>query len=119
VADKRTDARKLAELVDAQGRFGTYPSEEYSELIQKFGDKAGPALYGAGNALRHITRIPRALRARDRRTEEEMDELAREVNKGKTSLGERLIGMKKGGKVSVSSRADGIAKRGKTRGKMV
>jgi len=28
-------------------------------------------------------------------------------------------GMKKGGKVSASSRADGIAKRGKTRGRMV
>ena len=28
-------------------------------------------------------------------------------------------GMKKGGKVSASKRADGIAKRGKTRGKMV
>ena len=49
---------------------------------------------------------------RPRRSEEEMSELTREVGRG--------MGMKKGGKVSsASKRADGIAQRGKTRGRMI
>ena len=48
--------------------------------------------------------------SRPRRTDEEMSELTREVGRG----------MKKGGKVSsASKRADGIAQRGKTRGRMI
>jgi hypothetical protein len=47
---------------------------------------------------------------RPRRSEEEMSELTREVGRG----------MKSGGKVSsASKRADGIAQRGKTRGRIV
>lgn len=46
------------------------------------------------------------------RSSEEMDELTREIKRGSKN-------MKKGGSVSsASSRADGIAQRGKTRGKM-
>lgn len=45
-------------------------------------------------------------------------DLAKE--KASTSTYDTLgIGMKKGGKISASKRADGIAKRGKTRGKMI
>jgi len=47
---------------------------------------------------------------RKKRSEEDLNELAREVSRG---------GMKKGGKVSASKRADGIAKRGKTKGRMI
>jgi hypothetical protein len=46
------------------------------------------------------------------RSPEEMDELTREIKRGSKN-------MKSGGSVSsASSRADGIAQRGKTRGKM-
>jgi len=50
---------------------------------------------------------------REKRSEEELNELAREVSKGSRKY-------KKGGKVSsASTRADGIAQRGKTKGRMV
>jgi hypothetical protein len=48
--------------------------------------------------------------SRPRRSPDEMSELTREIGRG----------MKSGGKVSsASKRADGIAQRGKTRGRMV
>jgi len=50
---------------------------------------------------------------REKRSEEELNELAREVSKGSRKY-------KNGGKVSsASTRADGIAQRGKTKGRMV
>ena len=65
---------------------------------------------GATGAVSPVIEAIERMTNRPRRTEEEMSELTREIGRG----------MKKGGKVgSASKRADGIAKRGKTRGKIV
>ena len=56
-----------------------------------------------------------ARRSGTKLSDEDKAELKREVTRG--SKGENPE-YKKGGKVSASSRADGIAQRGKTRGKM-
>ena len=65
---------------------------------------------GATGAVAPAIEAIERMTNRPRRTEEEMSELTREIGRG----------MKKGGKVgSASKRADGIAKRGKTRGKIV
>jgi hypothetical protein len=56
-----------------------------------------------------------------RLSDEDKAELKREVtrgNKGEDEYGSRPEDFKKGGKVSASKRADGIAMRGKTRGKI-
>jgi hypothetical protein len=111
VAEK-TKARQTAEKIDAENRFGASSRpEESEELIKTFGDKAGPALSGIAKVTRDVARMPKALMARPARSEEDMNELAREVARGQK--------MAKGGKVTASSRADGCAKRGKTRGMMV
>jgi hypothetical protein len=112
VAEK-TKARRTAERIDAENRFGAPSSpEESEELIKTFGGKVGPALSGVAKVTRDVARMPKALMARPARSDEEMDELAREVSRGTKKA--------KGGSVSsASKRADGIAMRGKTRGKMV
>ena len=68
------------------------------------------AVQGATNIMAPGIEAIERMTSRPRRTEDEMSELTREIGRG----------MKKGGKVaSASKRADGIAQRGKTRGKMV
>jgi hypothetical protein len=109
IVTEKTKARKIAETVDREGRFGSDNTEKDREAFERFGDKAGPFLYGAANAVKTVAKMPKALMARPRRSEEDMNELARETAKG----------MKKGGMVSASKRADGCAQRGKTKGRMV
>ena len=80
--------------VDTEGGMGPM-----RRMVKGATGAAAPAI----EAIERMTNRPR-------RTEEEMSELTREIGRG----------MKKGGKVgSASKRADGIAKRGKTRGKIV
>jgi len=105
---EKTKARKIAEKIDREGRFGADNTEKDREAFERFGDKAGPFLYGTANAIKTVANMPKALMARPRRSEEEMNELSREAAKG----------MKKGG-MTASKRADGCAQRGKTKGRMV
>lgn len=102
---EKTKARKVAETVDREGRFGADNTEKDREAFERFGDKAGPFLYGAANAIKTVAKTPKALTARPRRSEEEMNELARETAKG----------MKKGG----VTRADGCVTKGHTKGRMI
>ena len=83
--------------VDPEGGMGPV-----RRAVQKGVGALGPAVQGIESMMR-----------RPRRDEDEMSELTREVG--------RSMNYKKGGKVksSASKRGDGIAQRGKTRGKFV
>ena len=83
--------------VDPEGGMGPVRS-----AVKKGVGALGPAVQGIEGMMR-----------RPRRDEDEMSELTREVG--------RSMNYKKGGKVksSASKRGDGIAQRGKTRGKFV
>ena len=108
---EKTKAREIAEKIEREGRFGPDAPDDYSQTVRQFGDNAGPFVYGMASLARKLGRVPKALMSREKRSEEEMSELTREVARDKK--------MAKGGKVnSASKRADGIAQRGKTRGKM-
>ena len=114
MADKpeRTKARKIADEIEREAmRPNVRAAEKYIEgspdentlMKVRRAVTGAPVLLGASGA--DMVSYP----FRKKRSEEEMNELSREVSKG----------MKKGGKVkSASSRADGCAMRGKTRGMM-
>lgn len=115
MADKpeRTKARKIADEMEndrlnpniraAEKYIEGSPDENVLMKVRRAVTGA-PVLLGASGA--DMVSYP----FRKKRSEEEMNELSREVAKG----------MKKGGKVSsASARADGIAQRGKTKGRMV
>ena len=108
---EKTKAREIAEKVEREGRFGPDAPDDYSQTVRQFGDKAGPFVYGMASLARHLGKVPKAILSREKRSEEEMGELTREVARGNK--------LAKGGKVSASSRADGCCKRGKTKGRMV
>lgn len=66
---------------------------------------------GYENYEKDLTKKQTEMETKDAKTKERMSKLM--------ESGLKMIGMKSGGKVSsASSRADGIAQRGKTRGKM-
>lgn len=71
----------------------------------------GEGLYGKLANAGGLGLIPAAI---SRDAEKDEEEKAK-----KAATAGKPPGMKKGGKVSASSRGDGIAQRGKTRGKMV
>ena len=109
---EKTKARKIAEYVESSGRFGDLAqrNKDDAEYIDRHLDgNAASVARGVAGAARMIGTAAKAPFARRARSSEEMNELSREVAKG----------MKKGGKVSASSRADGCAQRGKTKGRMV
>lgn len=84
--------------VDEEGGLGPI-----RRAVQKATEFATPGI----EAIERMT-------SRERRSDAELDELAREIARDKSR------GMKSGGKVSsASKRADGCAQRGKTRGRMV
>lgn len=89
------------------------PDPDYSEGESSVGRKAMSLVKGAtlaGMAIPPYLAV--AKHERDKSAKKENDKAALENQKEH--------GMKKGGKVSsASSRADGIAQRGKTRGKMI
>ena len=116
---EKTKARQLAEKVEFEGRFGPDTYEEDSDAIDKYfgkGNPVGSVARGVIGSAKSLGKTAKAVvSGRPKRTEEEMGELTREVSKG-------MKNMKKGGKVKVSSaskRADGIATKGKTRGRIV
>ena len=109
---EKTKARKIAEKVESAGRFGDLEQlkKDDDAYIERHldGDAASVAR-GVSGAARMVGAAAKAPFARRARSDEEMGELSREVSKG----------MKKGGKVSASSRADGCCTKGKTKGRMV
>jgi hypothetical protein len=112
----RTPARMMAETMEEEqtsplGKIlrqikETKVDEEGGMGPMRRGVKAMTGMAAPGiEAIERMTRRPR-------RSPDEMSELTREIGRG--------MGMKKGGKVSsASARADGIAQRGKTRGRMI
>ena len=110
----RTPARMIAEAMEEE-----QTSPLAKRLRQMRGMKVdteggmGPlrrAVQGATGAVAPGIEAIERMTSRPRRTEDEMSELTREIGRG----------MKKGGKVSsASKRADGIAQRGKTRGRII
>lgn len=98
---EKTKARKMAEHMEkSRMKPATTAEERAAELLK--GPRMMRAPAEAYDALRSV------VSPRTPRSDEEMSELTREVARG----------MKKGGTVNASKRADGIAQRGKTRGKM-
>ena len=104
--DKKTPAREKAEEMEIERTFPMASKlAKDTPLIQKSPKDALKTAVTPMAAMVDMVTGPK------RRSEEDMSELTREVARGNK--------MAKGGKVSsASSRADGIAKRGKTRGKM-
>ena len=120
MADKppKTKAREIAEEIDRKDRSPYITkAEDYiqSKPEDDFGKRARRAAFAVPMLLGGIGADMATAPFRKTRSNEEIDELAREVAKGQGKGG-----MKKGGAVtSASSRADGCAMRGKTRGKIV
>jgi hypothetical protein len=103
--DKKTPAREKVESMEIERTFPmAMKLAKETPLMQKSGTDA------VKTALTPVAAMVDMVTGPKRRSEEEMSELTREVARGNK--------MAKGGKVSASSRADGIAQRGKTRGKM-
>jgi len=103
---KKTSARKTAEQMEL---------ERTSPMASKMAKSTPTMAQTAKDALKAGVGIPFAMAADmitgpKKRSEEEMSELTREVAKGKK--------MAKGG-MTASSRADGIASKGKTKGRFV
>lgn len=105
---EKTKARKIAEEME---------NERTSPMASKMAKETPSRAESAKDALKGGLGIPLAMAVDmvtgpKRRSDEDMSELTREVAKGTNK-----DGMKKGG-MTASKRADGIAQRGKTRGKM-
>lgn len=102
-APPMTKARKTAEFMEKMRMSPATTREAQSEGMK------GPRMMKAPAQLYDAVRS--VVSPRTKRTDEEMNELTREVGRG----------MKKGGMVksSASKRADGCAVKGKTKGRMV
>ena len=114
----KTKAREVAEEIDREDRSPyTTKAEKYiqNKPEDDFGIRARRTTFAVPMLLGGIGADMATAPFRKTRSNEDIDELAREVAKGQGKGG-----MKKGGKVSsASSRADGCAMRGKTRGKII
>ena len=84
--------------------------------VSGIGDAVGRVGEGLGNAFKGLTGG-----SGSSKSEGQMDELRKKIiDMDAAQKGKQGVPMKKGGSVSsASSRADGCAQRGKTRGKMV
>ena len=103
--DKRTPAREKAEEMETERTFPmAMKLAKETPLMQKSPKDA------VKTALTPVAAMVDMVTGPKRRSEEDMSELTREVARGDK--------MKKGGKVSASSRADGIAQKGKTKGRI-
>jgi hypothetical protein len=79
-----TKARKLAEKIEQETRYGTNFSARSRGDFLEDSPNAQAFVKGMSASVREIARIPQALSRMDRqpRTEEEMSELTREANRG-------------------------------------
>jgi hypothetical protein len=84
--------------------------------VSGIGDAVGRVGEGLGNAFKGLT----GGSGTSNKSEGQMDELRKKIiDMQQAQAGKQGVPMKKGGSVSsASSRADGIAQRGKTRGMM-
>ncbi len=96
----KTEARKLAETVENEGRFGKSFSLPDNEDFLKEHPKAQAVAKGLASAAKGIASLPRAAMSRKGRSEEDMSELTREVRRG----------MKDGGEVWDKPRPKGLGK---------
>jgi len=104
--DKRTPAREKVEEMEIERTFPMAMKLAKETPIMSKSPKDA-----VKTALTPVAAMVDMVTGPKRRSEEDMSELTREVARGNK--------MAKGGKVSsASARADGIAQRGKTRGKM-
>jgi hypothetical protein len=85
--------------------------------VSGIGDAVGRVGEGLGNAFKGLT----GGSGMSSRSEGEMDSIRKKImDMDAAQRGKQGVPMKKGGKVSsASSRADGIAQRGKTKGTMI
>ena len=108
--------------------------EESKKAHEKFSTKAGAYATGLLNAVPFVNQSgisypgPKEYEAQGRDIENAIAQEREAISKGKrdytykegNKLPEGMVEKKaKGGKVSASKRADGIAQRGKTRGKLI
>ena len=115
----RTGSR--AGLASAAYGLGKLAGESLDEANPEIGDRyINPVIDKIVEKSRKKVELSKDAK---RRVKEESDELDR-INKSVDTRGDydyeptaKAIGMKKGGKVTASSRADGCAQRGKTRGR--
>lgn len=103
---EKTKARKIADEMELER---TFP------MSSKMAKETPTMAQSAKDAIKGGLGIPLAMgvdmvTGPKRRSEEDMSELTREVARGNK--------LASGGKVSASKRADGIAQRGKTKGRM-
>jgi hypothetical protein len=118
-AGSRTGVRGgvAAMAFDAGKRMGESLDEAHPEIGDRY---INPVIDKVVEKSRNKVELSKDAK---RRVKEESDELER-IHKSVDTRGDfdyeptaRAIGMKKGGKVTASSRADGCAQRGKTRGR--
>ena len=118
-ATLRTGTRAgLAGLAYEGGKAaGRALDEKYPELGKKIVDKTvGPVIDKVVEKSRDKVELSKDAK---RRVKEESDESVDTRGDYDYEPTARMMGMKKGGKVTASSRADGCAQRGKTRGRML
>ena len=114
--DDKKDKKDKKEKLSAVEKALSYPARVAILGGTALGKAGDQALYNSGFVDKENPRFPKSIR--EGRGYDEAKKL------GRVAVGiDDLEGMKKGGKVkakasSASSRADGIAQRGKTKGKM-
>ena len=120
-AGSRTGVRggAAAMAFDAGKRMGESLDEAHPEIGNRY---INPVIDKVVEKSRNKVELSKDAK---RRVKEESDELDR-INKSVNTRGDddyeptaKMMGMKKGGKVTASSRGDGCAQRGKTRGRML
>ena len=136
------DTNKLKEILRNPGRYDSVRPTDFENKIKSAKDQAvGQGLRGAGSVLKEAGKVAATLpmggvgvmgvnrsdaesgvtNVKDaigkyRKASAEQDAADREME---AQDRRESRGMKKGGSVSASSRADGIAQRGKTKGKYI
>jgi hypothetical protein len=108
------------------GRRGAYDTKKQQERLDAIPPKERAALENPGEQFRAPNPVAEKTQAKikpaTKREQERLDAVPPKERAALENPGEQFRvnsdGMKKGGKVTASQRADGIATKGKTRGKM-
>ena len=108
------------------GRRGAYDTKKQQERLDAIPPKERAALENPGEQFKTLSpaveKTQAKIKSATKREQERLDAVPPKERAGLENPGEQFRvkseGMKKGGKVTASQRADGIAAKGKTRGKM-